>query len=145
MLFLIYEQYRLHVLGKVPNTLMFSRGTSNYSHRGLRRKGFEKESSFPSFTGTLQILPGPESRHVPFDFYSYKVLKARKSFPNKLAWSLIFTCCLSAKELSIKTNGFVCSPWNNLWQQLCFLFCPFGISCFVYHLGNIRCLARKHH
>jgi len=58
MLFLIYEQYRLHVLGKVPNTV--SRGTSNYSHRGLRRKGFEKESSFPSLTGTLQILPGKE-------------------------------------------------------------------------------------
>lgn len=150
MLFLIYEQNRLCVLGKVPSTV--SRGTSNYSHRGLRRKGFEKESSlpfffflwhhlemviytfisFPSLTGTLQILPGPESRHFPFDFYSCEVLKTWKSFPNKLAWSLIFTYCLSTKELSIKTQMV-------LYVRLRIICGNSSVSCSVALASLVSC------
>lgn len=150
MLFLIYEQNRLCVLGKVPNTV--SRGTSNYSLRGLRRKGLEKESSlpfffflwhhlemviytfisFPSLTGTLQILPGPESRHFPFDFYSCEVLKTWKSFPNKLAWSLIFTYCLSTKELSIKTQMV-------LYVRLRIICGNSSVSCLVALASLVSC------
>lgn len=151
MLFLIYEQNRLCVLGKVPNTV--SRGTSNYSLRGLRRKGLEKESSlpffffflwhhlemviytfisFPSLTGALQILPGPESRHFPFDFYSCEVLKTWKSFPNKLAWSLIFTYCLSTKELSIKTQMV-------LYVRLRIICGNSSVSCLVALASLVSC------
>ena len=88
--------------------------------------------SFPSLTGTLQILPGPESRHFPFDFYSCEVLKTWKSFPNKLAWSLIFTYCLSTKELSIKTQMV-------LYVRLRIICGNSSVSCLVALASLVSC------
>lgn len=119
----------VHVACSWQSTQFFLKGNIT------ERRGFEKESSFTSLSGTLKILPALERRQDPFDFYSCKPMTTLK-----VQFSLLPNFhLLTFNQRNISKNRhfclFVCFLLRIICgNQHCFLFSPLGISYFGYHL-----------